>query len=43
MSTTREGSVLLNDSLTVDYDLVFLQFGLADSYFTVSHAPLSDF
>lgn len=39
MSSTREGIALLNDSLTAEYDLVFLQFGLVDSYFTVKHAP----
>ena len=39
MSTSREGLSLLNDSLTDEHDMVFLQFGLADSYFTFKYSP----
>ena len=39
MSTTREGRALLEDNLSDDYDCIFLQFGLADAYFTFTYAP----
>ena len=39
MSTTREGLALLNDNLSDDYDCIFLQFGLADAYYTFRYAP----
>ena len=39
MSTSREGVALLDHSLTGEHDMVFLQFGLADAYFTFKYAP----
>jgi lysophospholipase L1-like esterase len=39
MSTTREGWFLLRDHLTADCTIVIIQFGLADSYLTLRHAP----
>ncbi len=39
MSTTREGCFLLSDHLTTDCTIVIIQFGLADSYLTLRHAP----
>ena len=39
MCTSREGRTLLNDNLSDAYDCIFLQFGLADAYFTFTYAP----
>ena len=39
MSTSREGLALLNDNLSEDYDCIFLQFGLADAYYSFRYAP----
>ena len=39
MSTTREGISLLQDNLTAEIDVVFIQFGLVDSYTTFRYAP----
>lgn len=39
MSTTREGIHLIRDNLTLEYDVVCIQFGLVDSYMTFRHAP----
>ncbi len=39
MSTSREGVYLLQDALTADHDLVLIQFGLVDAYFTFRYAP----
>ena len=39
MSTTREGMALLADNLNEEFDCIFIQFGLADAYFTFKYAP----
>ena len=39
MSTSREGLHLLKDNLTNDFDWVFIQFGLVDSYHTFKYSP----
>ena len=39
MATSREGRHLLSHNVSRDYDCIFLQFGLADAYFTFKYAP----
>ncbi len=39
MSTTREGMQLLQDFLTSEHEIVFIQFGLVDSYYTFKYSP----
>jgi len=39
MCTTREGVHYFNDFYNDSFDLVTIQYGLADSWKTISHAP----